>query len=165
MTAIITAALLTFGFEPMWAYQVVKASERHGVDAVEVAGLILSEHNGVLTPETRKAKNKTTNCTGLGQIAPWWAKKLGFTKADLENPMHNIEMTAKLVRILQDEHARHRNSKHHWLAHYKCGWKSHDTCGGPTRRTLKWMYKVEAEVERRRSAAFTGTGPTLATVR
>jgi len=132
--------LLGLGFQPEWAHQVVESSEAQAVDPLVVAGIILSEHGGVLKEYSVTVANKHSKCIGLGQIAPFWAKHYGIKVSDLRDPLINIDITAKVIARSQARHARHaRNSKHHWIAHYKCGTKNLDNCSGPVRRTLRYI--------------------------
>ena len=161
MKSAIVAALMSLGFQPFWAFQVFEVGERHGVEPAVIAGVILSEHNGTLKDRSITVANKKSGCIGLGQIAPFWARFYGITMKDLQNPMVNIDITARVIRGAQDRHARHsRGSKHHYLAHYKCGVKNLDGCPRPVRNALRHIAKVEDAIEAHRGSV----APTILTM-
>ena len=151
----IVTALLAFGFQHFWAYQVVNSAKAHGLEPAMVAGVILSEHAGVLRESSTTVANSKSKCVGLGQIAPWWIKNKRFNElgtwavTDLRIPIHNIEATARVLRIAREDHLRAHGTKstHHWLAHYKCGWKGLDNCKTPTRNALRYVNRVRRIIE------------------
>lgn len=132
MTVLLVAlALLAEGAPADVAVATPVAAVLEGVDPIELAGYVLSEHSG----GGWSGACSDGGACGHYQLAELWERRWG-EPGDRERTWRAARLTARLIGYARRRH-RDCSGDHDWRAHLKCAPGSRDDCRGPVRSWIR----------------------------